>query len=42
MSYTQLKNKKLKNSSRGVRDTTEPPRIRRLRRRGYRKKLTKI
>ena len=29
--------KKLKNSSRGVRDSTERPKIRRLRRKGYRK-----
>ena len=39
--YTQLKSKKIKiiikNSSMGVRNSTERPKIRRLRRKGYRK-----
>ena len=35
--YTLKKQKLKKNSSRGVRDSTECPKIRRLRREGYRK-----
>ena len=37
--YTQLKNNKLKNSSKGVRNSTERPKIRRFRRKRIPQKL---